>query len=591
MMSMKTELLAICDHLVAAALNGAYQGLLVTVFVGLALRLLRRTNAASRHGIWLATLILVVCLLPAHYWRHALASDKPAANKTPLVADLGPQRVKARETEPAVSRKDEDFFAAVPEMSGDPVPEPPVSPVFAPRRIVQNHPASSVVLLEPRLPRITCLCLVCLWFITAGARMILLVWRLYQVRKLKARSLPAPQDLDDLFQSLRKKLGVNRPVRLGISPVYSSPIVVGFLHPEVLLSPTEAESINPAETEHILRHELAHVQRRDDWANLLQHCMQALMFFHPAVWWISRQLSLEREIACDDFVLEQVGKPRAYALTLASLAGRINRRSSVLAPGISTTKTHLQQRINMILDTQRNTTPHLARTRVGIVTSASALVAILALNFAPRLVLAGQTQTGPQNPSEGVTAPARFLEPDAPANPPSPATAGLLVERSQAPQAAGTATPDIGSGQKSGSQPLSLAPTPPLADVEQSGSLPRSGADGGYGAPVHGDRSYSSIEERLDRLERMVKSLLARQNAMSPDDNRDMESQPDQKNALPDDGKQPQLKELLKAREKLTRELKKLDAAINRIQRDKELLKQMQPQRPAPEPNANPNEN
>src|SRR5207247_2484980 len=81
---------------------------------------------------------------------------------------------------------------------------------------------------------------------------------------------------------------------------------------------------------------------------------------HPAVWWISKRLSLEREIACDDYVLQSSAQPHAYALLLANLAARLQRCPPLLAPGASNNKTQLQQRIDMILNTRRNTSPRLA---------------------------------------------------------------------------------------------------------------------------------------------------------------------------------------------------------------------------------------
>jgi beta-lactamase regulating signal transducer with metallopeptidase domain len=67
-------------------------------------------------------------------------------------------------------------------------------------------------------------------------------------------------------------------------------------------------------------HELAHLRRYDDWTNLAQKLVKALFFFHPAVWWIEKQVSLEREMACDDAVLAETASPRAYAECLAHLA-------------------------------------------------------------------------------------------------------------------------------------------------------------------------------------------------------------------------------------------------------------------------------
>src|SRR5439155_7701673 len=132
----------------------------------------------------------------------------------------------------------------------------------------------------------------------------------------------------------------------------------------------------------------------DDWANLVQHFILAVFFFHPAVWWISKKLSLEREIACDDHVLQQNRRPQAYALLLANLAARLQRGLPLLAPGSSNNKTQLKQRIDMILNTHRNTSPCLAKTWLAFITSAAALLTVAIICSAPRIVLA-QNETAP----------------------------------------------------------------------------------------------------------------------------------------------------------------------------------------------------
>src|SRR5262249_27460768 len=182
-------------------------------------------------------------------------------------------------------------------------------------------------------------------------------------------------------------LGVRRQVEVKVCPVNASPVALGFFHPVILLPEGHACAPDSPETEHILRHELEHVRRSDDWANLAQNFVQAAMFFHPAVWWISKRLSLEREIACDDQVLQHGAGPRAYALLLAELAGRLKRRELVFAQGVSSSKSQLQQRINMILNTRRNISPGLAKARLGFVTTTAALLAGLGLYLAPRLRL------------------------------------------------------------------------------------------------------------------------------------------------------------------------------------------------------------
>src|ERR1051326_6271858 len=121
-------------------------------------------------------------------------------------------------------------------------------------------------------------------------------------------------------------------------------------------------------------------------AKLAQHCIKALFFLYPAIWWVSRRISLEREIACDDQVLQSPLRPKAYALLLADLAGRM--QASVLAPGVSTNQSQLKQRIDMILNSNRNTSPRLAKVRLGLLATATALLAMAAIYLAPRLAFA-----------------------------------------------------------------------------------------------------------------------------------------------------------------------------------------------------------
>src|SRR5215831_7618754 len=77
-MAMKVELLNACDQWLSATLNGLYQGMVVAALAALGLRLVGSTNAATRHAIWLGTLLVVVALLPAHYWRSNITSDAEA---------------------------------------------------------------------------------------------------------------------------------------------------------------------------------------------------------------------------------------------------------------------------------------------------------------------------------------------------------------------------------------------------------------------------------------------------------------------------------------------------------------------------------
>src|SRR5215471_11706346 len=72
---MSTKLHEFCANLFPATLNGVYEGVLLSLLVGLALRFLVRTNAATRHAIWFASLVMVLLIIPAHYWLDQKAKE------------------------------------------------------------------------------------------------------------------------------------------------------------------------------------------------------------------------------------------------------------------------------------------------------------------------------------------------------------------------------------------------------------------------------------------------------------------------------------------------------------------------------------
>ncbi len=116
------------------------------------------------------------------------------------------------------------------------------------------------------------------------------------------------------------------------------------------------QELSPDELNQILLHELAHLRRWDDWTNLAQKIVKALFFFHPAVWWIEKQVSLEREMACDDAVLAETASPRAYAECLAHLAEKtLIQRSLALAQAALGKIRQTSLRVAQILDANRPT--------------------------------------------------------------------------------------------------------------------------------------------------------------------------------------------------------------------------------------------
>lgn len=134
--------------------------------------------------------------------------------------------------------------------------------------------------------------------------------------------------------------------RVLVSDAVTGPVCFGLLHPTILLPRRMYRESSPAELRMVLRHELAHIQRRDAWINLLQRLVVGVLFFHPGVWLVSRQLTQQREFICDNWVLADGTEPQEYARVLtrvaeASLAPRLH--AAALSEG------RLLQRVRSLL--------------------------------------------------------------------------------------------------------------------------------------------------------------------------------------------------------------------------------------------------
>ena len=118
---------------------------------------------------------------------------------------------------------------------------------------------------------------------------------------------------------LARRLHIARAITLLESTLVDVPTVIGFLMPVVLLPASALAGLTPQQTEAILAHELAHIRRHDYLVNLLQTLVETVLFYHPAVWWLSHRIRIERENCCDDLAVSLCGDPVAYAAALADL--------------------------------------------------------------------------------------------------------------------------------------------------------------------------------------------------------------------------------------------------------------------------------
>ncbi len=115
-----------------------------------------------------------------------------------------------------------------------------------------------------------------------------------QLRRRQVR--PAPSQWQQAFDGLRFRLGVSRPVQLLVSGLAQTPAVVGLLKPVVLVPVGALAGLPPEQMEALLLHELAHIRRYDYLVNALQSLVEAMLFYHPAVWWVSGHMRSERRV-------------------------------------------------------------------------------------------------------------------------------------------------------------------------------------------------------------------------------------------------------------------------------------------------------
>jgi beta-lactamase regulating signal transducer with metallopeptidase domain len=197
-------------------------------------------------------------------------------------------------------------------------------------------------------------------------------WRL-TVNLIRSSCEETPEHLRRSFDQLLNRFKISPTTRLLVSSRVTSPVVVGWLKPAVLLPLSVVSGLDPSQLEAILAHEIAHIRRHDFLVNLLQRSVESILFYHPAVWWVSRHIRIERELCCDDVAVSLCGDALLYARTLLDLEAM---RSKTLALTISSDGNQLDLRVRRIVSGDRQ----LHHWKDGIVVLAT-LIVVLLLTF------------------------------------------------------------------------------------------------------------------------------------------------------------------------------------------------------------------
>lgn len=344
-----------------ALLHSLWQGAVLALAVATALVLLRDRSAAVRYAAAYSGLVLLLAL-PActAFLTLSTAPATPAAISAPAATD-----------EANVGAGDEAVAAG------------------------RNAWGTSLARgLDHLLPW-----LVAAWFLGIAVLSLPLTGGWWWIRRLRRGAGAPPKRWQRAFRKLAGRLGVNAPVRLGLSPRLQVPVACGWLRPMVLVPVSLLTSLPPAEVESILAHELAHVRRNDYPFNLLQGVIEILLFYHPAVWWVSGRVREEREHCCDDLAVAACGDPRIVARALADLEA-LRTGPALASPALAATDGSLLTRVRRLVAPPPRTggeaAPRLAA--VAVLTTSLLLVVLPSLLNALPVAPADPALSNPDHP-------------------------------------------------------------------------------------------------------------------------------------------------------------------------------------------------
>ena len=189
---------------------------------------------------------------------------------------------------------------------------------------------------------------VAVWCLGALVCLVRISGGLYQVLRLGRRDvgIDLSPRWQQRFESLARDFGVRARARVVESSAVCVPAVIGCVRPVVMLPARIFSGLSDAQIEALIAHELAHVARHDYLVNIVQSVAEALLFYHPAVWWVSRGIRVEREYCCDDLAVAATQNGLAYAHALTALE---SWRGAQPQLGVSTLGGSLMTRIQRLV--------------------------------------------------------------------------------------------------------------------------------------------------------------------------------------------------------------------------------------------------
>jgi beta-lactamase regulating signal transducer with metallopeptidase domain len=305
----------LAEAVIARILNSIPEGLLIALLVGMILRFLPRHDSATRFAAWFLALLAVIALPFAGSFVGMQSVLRAGSHSRPLLT-------------------------------------------------LPGHWASIIFIG---------------WLLIAGLGTLRLAAGVWRVHSLLRTCLAVnTSDLEPAIGKIVREFSRSKSVTIMTSENVSVPTAVGFMRPKIVVPRWALRELAPQDLNVVLLHEFAHLRRRDGWTNLLQKLLRTVFCFHPAVWWIESRLSLEREMACDDYVVAETNDSRGYA---KCLIGLLERRLVGNALALAQAAVHRVReatlRVAQILDVNRANTKCVCKPALAVVAVFSLLCLVV----------------------------------------------------------------------------------------------------------------------------------------------------------------------------------------------------------------------
>ena len=310
-----------------------WQGLTVVLLVSMFVRLFRLRSGNSRHAAYLLSFIVMMAC--------------------PVVTFMAMDvRVESYTEQFVTEAESIDLFSATPQAvlpPNDILPDADISLTMTskPAATTDSIPLNDRIsdYLNMLLPW-----LLVIWMVVVFILSVRLVVGFVGVYRWRRHIEPLPEKLGQRIVSLSERLGMQGFSHVFISPAILQVMAVGYLRPMVLLPAALVIQMQPEMLEAIIAHELAHIRRFDLWVNLAQRVMETLLFYHPAVWWLSNRLRNERELCCDELAVRATGERLTYVSALENASRiRLIGKQPDLAVGLGQDDQLILNRVRHVL--------------------------------------------------------------------------------------------------------------------------------------------------------------------------------------------------------------------------------------------------